>query len=103
MKTESTVYIIHESISCLPNMYNTFCLVERGQISGILEMVTNAGQLTPAELGQDEEDEDENKAEESLHEYDEEYKPDEPPPKKMKIGYTNEERESLKLFFSNGI
>ena len=53
-------------------MYNTFCLVERGQISGILEMVTNAGQLTPAELGQDEEDEDENKAEESLHEYDEE-------------------------------
>ena len=84
-------------------MYNTFCLVERGQISGILEMVTNAGQLTPAELGQDEEDEDENKAEESLHEYDEEYKPDEPPPKKMKIRYTNEERESLKLFFSNGI
>ena len=76
-------------------MYNTFCLVERGQISGILEMVTNAGQLTPAELGQDEEDEDENKAEESLHEYDEEYKPDEPPPKKMKIGYTKEEREKI--------
>jgi len=44
-------------------MYNYFCLIERGQISGILEMLTNAGQLPPAEVGQDEEDEDENKAE----------------------------------------
>ena len=43
-------------------------------------MVTNAGQLPPDELGQDEEDNDENKAEDPLHEDDVEYKPDEPPP-----------------------
>ena len=58
-------------------------------------MVTNAGQLPPDELGQDEEDNDENKAEDPLHEDDVEYKPDEPPPKKMKIVYTKEEREKV--------
>ena len=63
-------------------------------------MVTNAGQLPPDELGQDEEDNDENKAEDPLHEDDVEYKPDEPPPKKMKIVYTKEEREKVLKFFS---
>ena len=42
VNTESTVYIIQQ-ISCLPNMYNSFCFFEPEQISGILEMVTNAG------------------------------------------------------------
>ena len=64
LSTQNQLYTLYnKSISCLPNMYNSFCLTERGQISGILEMVTNAGQLPPAEEGQDEADEDENRAE----------------------------------------